>query len=207
MATIIFDLDHTLYDTKNIKEEIWMLLKAYKIPEKIIDACEKVFRSKNNNLYGILEHLEELEKLGFKIPSEAIEAYFARSMTHHLFNGTIEILEKLKKKGHRLILLSKGIDYFQRFKIRQSGLEDFFGSNIYICDEKTEDIIRDMSLPKKGKIYFVNDHADETLRIHKAFGEFVCIIVKSHKTRLESIKKHKKIIVVENIKEVIKYIK
>lgn len=207
MSTIILDLDHTLSETKKIREEIWMILRAYGIPEKVIDSAEKAFRSKNNNLYGFLEHLEELEKMGYKIPSSAVEAYFSKSMKHHLFEGVREILEKLKNKGHRLILLSKGLDYFQRFKIRQFGLEDLFDSDIYICDEKTEDTIKEMSLSKKGKIYFINDHADETLRIHKSFGNFICIIVKSHKTKLESVKKHKKILIVEDLKEASKYIK
>lgn len=207
MATIIFDLDYTLLDGKTVKKELWDFFKGHGVPEDTIHHSYEIHKEKLGGRTGLIEQIEELKRIGHVIPHEAKDIYFNSSLKHHLFEDVDKILEKLKTKGHRLMILTKGLDYFQRFKIRQSGIENFFGQHIYICDEKNRENIEVIPISKNETVYFINDNSAETLEVHKEFPEFICIMVKSYKTKLDSIKKHKQILVAENIKEAIKFVK
>ncbi len=206
MATIIFDLDYTLLNSDTIKKEIGALFKELGIPEKKIDHAYKVHRKNLGGRTGIFEHIEELKKNGYDVPDKVAKSYLSSSMKHHLFEDVEKILKKLKSGGHRLIILTLGLDYFQKFKIKKSGIKKFFEKNIYVCEEKNKETIERIKLTDE-KIYFINDNSEETLRVHKIFPEFTCIIVKSFKTKVETLRKHKKIHIVENIIETLKYIK
>ena len=195
-TTIIFDFDHTLFDAIKFRKIISLFFERNNIPADIADST---FRSAYNSSYnyGFLEQLNMLKKIGYAIPNKEIDSFFNQSLKHILKGPVEETLKKLKDRGHRLILLTKGLEYFQRFKVRQSGLEAYFGHNIYVCKDKKEEAIK--SIPAKGRTYFVNDHADEIEAVAKVYPEMNFIYVKGPKTAHDRFIKHEHIPTIDDI--------
>ena len=107
--------------------------------------------------------------------------------------------------GHKLILLSKGKEAFQRFKVKQSGIETYFGKHIYICYEKKEEMIE--KIPREGKTYFINDHADEIESVSKKHPEINFIYIKGPKTPHDRFIKHGRIPTIDDISSLPELIK
>lgn len=197
MATIIFDFDHTLFDTKSLRAFIASLLNNHGVPVELDTASEKKHRLKTKNNYGFLEHLDELKPHGHKIPNKVIESFFTLDLEKHLKGDVHTALRELQKRKHTFILLTKGIDYFQRFKIRQSGIEGYFGNNIYICEDTKEHTLG--HLLKEDTTYIINDNTDEVISAHRLFPHLHYIVIKGPKTDLSKIKHIKDITVLDDI--------
>lgn len=202
-VTIIFDFDHTLFDTKGINLLMYSLYSESEIPEKIFKSVIENQRKKSN--FDFLDHVSELRKLGYKIDSQKIDELLSLDLSYCLKGKVKETLDVLMKRKFNLILLTKGVDYFQRWKIRQAGLSKFFNSHIYTCEEKKEDMLN--KLPIKGRTYFVNDHADEIEVVAKRYPGMNFIYVKGPKTAHDRFIKHKHIPTIDDISILPKIIK
>jgi len=174
------------------------------IPEKIYDDIIRKQRADSKDNPDFLKLCEESEKLRYKISKEDISAFLKNDLSSYLKGPVKETLTILKKKGYVLMILTKGIDYYQRFKIRQSGIEKFFGKHIYVCDEKKEEALRDVAF--KGVTYFIDDHADEIETILKKFPDFKIIYVKGPKTAHDRFIEHEHIPTITDISELPKMI-
>ncbi len=179
MATIIFDLDYTLLDTSKLNKISHELLLKNNIPEDVIDLANKKHREIHKNP-AFLEHVAEIEKLGHKVLKEDIDQFLSTDLKNYLKGPVDHVLALLIEEGHRLILLTRGHEYFQCFKIRNSGLHIYFDKNIYICEEKKEEIIEQMPLTED--VYFINDHADEIETVSKKYPNFHYVYIKGPKT-------------------------
>lgn len=197
MATIIFDFDHTLFDTRHIRKDIKDLFLKNGVPEEIFEFSNKKHREEYNDTYDLIKHISDLEKEGYKIDKQNIDIFFEQNLEMHLKGPVKEVLSSLIKDGHKLILLSKGNETFQRFKVKQSGIEAFFGEHIYICYEKKEELIE--KIPREGKTYFVNDHADEIEAVAKKHPEINFIYVKGPKTSHDRFIEHEHIPTIDDI--------
>ncbi len=203
MSTIIFDLDHTLLETSKITGLIVDIFLKNGVPEKTIEVIQKTQRAKNNDNPDFLEQVKAIKKLGYKISKKDIDIFFTQNLENCLKDSVKETLEKLLKEGHILFLFTKGVEYFQKFKIRQSGLEKYFDGNIYIFENNKEET--DVDIHKNGKVYFVNDNFDEIENFSRIHSKVKFIYIKGPKTSDDiSIKN---ITTIENIPSLLKYIK
>ncbi|MEI6479046.1 MAG: HAD hydrolase-like protein, partial [bacterium] len=139
MSTIIFDFDHTLINTSEITQMIMDIFLKNGVPEKTIYAIQKAQRSRNNDNPDLLAQIKDAESLGYKIDKKDINDFFNQDLEPLLKGPVKEILEKLVKDGHKLFLFTKGVEYFQRSKIRRSGIEEYFDENIYVFDSNKEE--------------------------------------------------------------------
>lgn len=116
-----------------------------------------------NGIYNPRKHLKLLAK-----PYSSLEKIIAQSQKF-LFPQTVQKLRKLSKK-HKLILLSKGDLYFQKAKIRHSGIEKFF-SNIYITNKSKVEVIEEKILPQypQENIVFVDNKKEEREAVKAIF--------------------------------------
>lgn len=204
MATIIFDLDDTLMDTSKFKELLWSFFEQHGIPTKTIEATYKSHRAKYSGNPGFLEHIEELKTLGYKIPDEEIEKFLNTDLRPFLKGNVEETIKKLQNKKHRLILLTRGIDYFQNWKIRKAGLDTLFNRRTYVCEDKKENEL--FYLHGKEKAYFINDSIEEIQEVRKAFPNLRGIAIQSPKTNIEKAKKEKIRVLnsIENLLSIVK---
>ncbi len=205
MATIIFDFDHTLLQTSEITLQIRNIFLKNEVPEKTIDSIQKSQRQRDNDNVDLLVQIRDVEKLGYKINKNDIDDFFSQEFKQLLNGPVIEVLEKLLEKKHKLFLFTKGVEYFQRFKIRQAGLEKYFKENIFVFDnDKTESQV---NIFNNGKVYFVNDHADEIETFIKVHPTVKAIYIKGPKTSHDRFIKRKHIPTLDDISLLPKYIK
>lgn len=167
---IIFDLDHTLFDTRAFKRDIFHLLKKYGISEEAFRASYNEYVGARNLNYDLERHVLLLCKkydINFSEIKAKIKDFLRASFTKYLRDDALSVLETLQQREHQLILITKGYPKFQRIKIKQSGLEDVFKNNIFVCKEKKEEILAKLDL--SGTVYFINDQWHETERIKTQF--------------------------------------
>ena len=152
---LFFDLDHTLWDfetnsrlalragheavglvDKGVTDvEAW--IASY---EKANDWCWAQFRA------GLMDKAtlrSERFKLAFeglgltpdKDTSRALGEHYIETSPYQtaLFPGAIEVLETLKARGHRMVVLTNGFEEVQHIKVKNSGLKPFF-SEVYTSD-------------------------------------------------------------------------
>jgi len=144
VTTLFFDLDHTLWDFEtNSKltfqkifeeENIPIPLQAFiEVYSPINHACWKLYREnkithielRNFRLEKTFKalHFDYSERL-LSIVNELYIVYL--SDFTHLFEGTIELLQKLQKQ-YEMHIITNGFDRVQYHKMRNSGLQPFFG--------------------------------------------------------------------------------
>jgi len=144
IRTIYFDLDHTLWDfEKNsaltfqkIFEEAQTQVPINQFLEHYIPINHKYWKLYRENKIT----QEELRLLRLEKTFQKLEMVFSQNeLMHlstqyikylstftHLFDGTIELLSHLKT-NFDLHLITNGFDEVQHFKVRNSGLDSFFG--------------------------------------------------------------------------------
>jgi FMN phosphatase YigB (HAD superfamily) len=170
MATIIFDFDDTLFDTKKLKRDIFCKLQSHGIENSII---KKTYKECRHN-YCPQRHVRILKKNGSEIPG-SIKLWISRfDFKPYLFEKVHEELEFLSKENY-LILLTKGDLNFQKKKINGSNISLFF-KEIHIIQKEKEDFLKDKNY--KYPIHFINDKKSENKKIKKLFPK---IIVKEKK--------------------------
>ena len=155
MRPLCFDLDHTLWDFETNSRLALrdgynaMGLKGLGVEsaddwiasyERANEWCWAQFRE------GKMDK-ETLRSERFKLAFEGLgmeaEGDVAQRLGEHyietspyqtaLLDGTMEVLEELAKRGHRMFILTNGFEEVQHIKVKNSGLEQFF-TGVYTSD-------------------------------------------------------------------------
>lgn len=155
MRPLCFDLDHTLWDFETNSRLALrdgynaMGLKGLGVEsaddwiasyERSNEWCWAQFRE------GKMDK-ETLRSERFKLAFEGLgmeaEGDVAQRLGEHyietspyqtaLLEGTMEVLEELAKRGHRMFILTNGFEEVQHIKVKNSGLEPFF-TGVYTSD-------------------------------------------------------------------------
>ena len=145
---IFFDLDHTLWDfDSNAHDALVVLFREFSLSE-IVKGDFRIFYERylhHNELLWNRYHKgfisqEDLKwkrmwrtLLDFKVANEKLAKDLSQRFLEllpancKLFPYTIEVLEYLKEGNYELHLITNGFEKTQRTKIRNSGLEKYFG--------------------------------------------------------------------------------
>jgi putative hydrolase of the HAD superfamily len=143
ITDLFFDLDHTLWDfEKNSALTFEQLLNDYNIPVNLTDFLNiyvplnleywKAFREqrmdKETLRYRRIK--DTFDRLQFSIDDDMVytlaDAYIQNLPEYnHLFPGTIEVLDKLKRR-YSLHIITNGFREVQHFKMRNAGLTPHF---------------------------------------------------------------------------------
>lgn len=144
VTTLFFDLDHTLWDFETNstltfqkifeEENIPIPLQAFiEVYSPINHACWKLYRE-NKITHIELRNLrleKTFEALHFDYSERLLSIVNERYIDYlsdftHLFDGTIELLQKLQKR-YEMHIITNGFDSVQYHKMKNSGLQPFFG--------------------------------------------------------------------------------
>ncbi|RXV59212.1 noncanonical pyrimidine nucleotidase, YjjG family [Fusibacter sp. A1] len=144
---LLFDLDHTLLDTDTA--ERLALEKIFKtVTDDVTEEMVAVYKDINRKLWKMLEQGEiESETIKYKRfedwlthygmdgdPKTIGYAYLdALSEGSQLFEGALELVEKLSKK-YRLAVITNGIVHVQKPRLEASGLKPYF-KKLFISEE------------------------------------------------------------------------
>ncbi|MFZ2970204.1 MAG: hypothetical protein WA063_03595 [Minisyncoccia bacterium] len=95
----------------------------------------------------------------------------AKTSKSFIFKDVVDFAENFEKKD--LILLSRGANEFQKEKIKNSGVEFFFGKIIIISKDKVDEISQIYAEHSKEKIFFIDDRAEEIDKVKKKFPQII----------------------------------
>ncbi len=129
---IFIDFDHTLYNTPLLTKDMLDALAIYisKVSnenfEPVLETLKNKFKRGNNNIYDIYELIKYFSKIFNYDYKDAINIVnnVINNGTQYLFEDSIPFLKGLKKKNHKVYILSYNENevYFQAVKIAGSGL-------------------------------------------------------------------------------------
>ena len=167
------DFDHTLFDTDRFfRVDFKDFLLGWGIDEELWDKSYKVTR---NMGYALEKHILEAQKLGdldlniqkFK---DILEKEFS-DLSKYLYPDVIEFLKKAKRSGATLYLLSFGDPSWQHYKVKSSGIANYFAEKFYQTKEGTKaDKILEFR-DKFGEIIYIDDREQEIDLVKKKIPE------------------------------------
>jgi putative hydrolase of the HAD superfamily len=151
MKVIIFDLDYTLYDPKQyffgaFREICKKFSKNKILRERMFDFLVKRWREKTSMYPSLFDDF--LNKFNLDVETrEIVKIFNEYDGPLKPFPETIEVLERLKRKGVRLGVLTDGNPLRQERKIKLLGIKKFFDEIIFVKNTKYS---------KKNKNLFLN---------------------------------------------------
>ncbi len=178
MATIIFDFDDTLFNTKKFIADIIKTIKTEGVPEHVIrDTYEKMTDDFSFKKY--VEAINEKKSINLKKVIKNLEGLFS---PRYVKKETFRLLETLNKQEHNLLLLTlSDKSEFQKLKIKKSTLEKYFKpENIFIVKESKLLFLRKNKI--LGDVHFINDKKRENLEISREFKNFKVHLVGKENT-------------------------
>lgn len=140
----IFDLDHTLLNARNLREDLGIIIENNRNIES--EKIWKIFSSKSGE----------------------IENFFRNNIKNYLFPN---VLEKIRKIRHKKILLSYGKKEFQKSKIDFLGIKDCFDQIIITEVHKIKTIEKIAQDNKDKEIFFLNDNYNKRFSENKDISE------------------------------------
>lgn len=206
MKTIIFDFDHTLFDTRTFKKDVDSIIESHGVPTEIALTAEKNFRDKNFNNYDFEGHIENIKCLGHDIPNTIHDHFDSLDLTKYHKGNVIETVKRLQNIGHRTILLTKGTDGFQDKKITGAQFKELFKGDIIVCSHSKEEVLKTLAI-NMTTTYFFNDDIPEIERIYKNFPSATYIICKRSDDKFNYSNLNPDFILVNDIDEVEQYVK
>ncbi|MEA2088598.1 MAG: HAD hydrolase-like protein [Patescibacteria group bacterium] len=171
---IIFDLDYTLLDSTKFRKNLASVFNM-DIDEFNKD-YEEHFKSKGVN-YDINKHLKILKKqkqINFAeektIKQRSDE--FLKNIDSYLFSGAEEALKQFKNNNNnKLILISFGNIDWQKLKIDNLKIKEYF-DEIILEDKNKEksDFLKSLK-DSEEKILIINDNAKESFDMAELLGD------------------------------------
>lgn len=184
MATIIFDFDDTLFDTKRLKKTIFEKLSSFDISMDVIRESYRNSLRENQGNFIFKKKVLYLQKNHEAQISDDIFMWFKNlDFSSYVFKDSHDQLSKLSK-NHTLILLTKGSRDFQEIKIDGSNLKKFF-KEIHIAEGTKEDFLYKKNFT--GEIYFINDKEAENEIVRNEFPNIKVFGVNKKKELIESL--------------------
>lgn len=126
---VIFDLDDTLYSEKQYVRSGYAKIGEYLGRKGSADKLWSYFEEGKPAIDAYLAEIGGLEK-----KAECLKIYREQMPTITLYEGVIELIEKLKAKGIKVGIITDGRPEGQRNKIKALGLETLV-DDIIITDE------------------------------------------------------------------------
>ena len=151
------DFDRTLFDCDKFLGDLYALINKYKITKDVFKECQSQCKKKGFNPYIILELVKEKYDFDNQLFSE-IDNLMTKTKDY-LYSDTIDFLEYLKKLNYEIIILTKGNDDYQKDKIENAKINNYYNKLIVTMKHKG-----DMNLDYKESI-FIDDNPTEILSI------------------------------------------
>jgi len=199
---IIFDFDHTLFDTRRLGRELKKSFRKLGISEKLFDDTFRRTEGTRGYYYPQRQFkLIHQQRNEISIPKikERFEEAINKSPAF-LYKDALSFLKKWQEKAD-LFLLSFGETKFQTEKIKQSGIKKFFKEVIV-----TQDIDKKKPFKKNfqgnKKIIFIEDNPMALFEVKKSLPEVITVRINRGEEKYFKEKNNKNIdFSIKNLKE------
>lgn len=169
---VVFDFDHTLFDTTRFKRDLFASLRQFGIPFGAVEQSYRrlmIRRGRFQFDYRLDAHLQLLRQTRIFNHQKARSRMTAvlGHAREYVFDGVPGMLANLRRRGYRLILITRGNRWFNRRKVKGSGIAGFFQKiHILPTDKK-----RLLSHYAKSAPFVINDNADELREMTRSFPQ------------------------------------
>lgn len=174
---IIFDLDYTLLNTQKFINNI---INLFKVDEISYQKTSKEVFNRSNKLYNVYKHLDYLVRHNYINREEArvikikiIE--YLKTIDQYLYPEAEEIVKKLFKQNHKLVLLTYGDYAWQRLKAKHLTIRKYF-YKIIVTDKDKVLALNELYKIDKN-IIFINDNAEEMIKINSKYPDIKLYLV------------------------------
>lgn len=126
------DFDYTLFDTYKFREGLYEILENNGLDRSYLALTPEMKNSgqKLLNIRNLFKVLSEEKNIALKNFINPLEELYSKC-DEFLYDDSIEFLEYLKSKGHKLYLLTWGEKVFQEEKVRFSKIDKYFDDMIF----------------------------------------------------------------------------
>ena len=156
---IYLDFDRTIFDNDLFLEDLYHLQEEYYLPNDLYTKCYKKIKDKGFNPYHIFQMMEKEIKIDQEFYQKVEE--LMKNTSKYIYQDVLPFLEKVKKRGYKLILFTKGEEHFQLKKIENAHLLDSFDAILNTLKLKGE-----LDLDYEESI-FIDDNPNDLLSILK----------------------------------------
>ncbi len=169
---VILDFDYTLFDTARFKRALAQALVPHGVGAQRFKVLypKAVERRGRRYRYSTEKHLQllrrEVPTLSLVAGRRSLGAVIERSR-EFLYPEARAFLQRLRRHGFRLVLVTRGDPTFQLRKVRYSFIRHLFYSVVSAPGHKAATL---RSVLRKGRpTYFVTDHSGELADVHRVF--------------------------------------
>ncbi len=184
---VYVDFDRTLFDCDKFLDDLYTLIKKYNISKELFKDCQNQCKRKGFNPHSILNLVKEKENFDDKLFLE-IDNLISNT-SNYLYSDTIPFLEYLKSLNYEVIILTKGNSNYQREKIFNAHIDNYYSKLIVTMKHKGK-----LNLDYENSI-FVDDNPLEIQSIMKEKPKLIIRIMRDNS-------KYNNISIDEDIKEV-----
>ena len=154
---IYVDFDRTLFDCDKFLGDLYALVNKYGITKEMFKECQNQCKKNGFNPYTILSLVKEKYQFDDKLYNEIDN--LMNSTSNYLYPDTISFLNYLNSLNYEVIILTKGNIDYQKMKIENAKLDNYY-SNLIVTMKHKGDLNIDY-----GKSIFVDDNPTEILSI------------------------------------------
>lgn len=161
MPTIVLDWDGTVFDTSRFKKDWFEVLETV----TGVDPSETYEEVKNLcGFYEVDFHLKRLQR-GSAVPMSTLylgaELFLKRQSGNYIFPDAFKFLKTIPRDT-KVVVLTKGTEWFQKMKIAYSGIANLFDGIFVAEDSNKLEVLRGKVFPKGIRPFiFVDDSGDE----------------------------------------------
>ena len=205
---IIFDFDHTLFDTRSLGKELKNSFRKLEVNKKLFDDTFKETERKKGYYYP-QRHFKLIHQQRNEIAIPKLKEKFGEALnksSSFLYKDTPSFLKKWQGKAD-LFLLSFGKAEFQAEKIKQSKIEKFFKEVIVTQDINKTKPFKNL-FQDDEKIIFIEDNPEALFEVKKSFPKVIAVRINRGEGRYSKEKNNKNIdFSIKNLKELEKILK
>lgn len=188
---IFIDLDGTLFNTAEVKQEMFALLgKIGFSMEQILKSYSQGYEEKGFTIKDFLHRLNEIKNFDFFKTERKILSIFKKI---GLYNDSLDFLKKINHNNYEVNLLTFGNPAHQKYKVKVSTIEKYF-DNLYFTQELKTQFLKKL-VDENTKFILIDDMMEVVLDIAQAFPKAkVYLIIRSEEDENASLGKNIKII-------------
>lgn len=177
MKTKIFiDFDGTLFDTQILKKKLYNLCVGLGFSSDVITQSYRLECA--DGLFspdGLVRRLAKIKKIDFQIAADNTKVLISESKKY-LFDDSTDFLACLDRNKSEINLMTLGDLSFQRKKVENSGLSEYFDNIYYVDKDKWK--IMDQYVEKDELFIFIDDREDTIYNVAQKYPSSVCLCIK-----------------------------
>ena len=131
---IYIDFDRTLFDCESYLNDFYTIIKEYKIPKNVFIKYQNQCKRNGFNPDLILKGIFEEYKFDISIYEKIND--LLNNSKKYLYNDAIGFLKYLKTLNYQVIILTKGNYDYQKEKINNSKINEFYNDLIIAMQHK-----------------------------------------------------------------------